>query len=314
GLQLAEKILEKKPHIDIVFVTAYNEYAVTAFELSAIDYLMKPVKPERLQKTVGRLREEKKIQTFVEEKTNKLRIRLGYSVSFALEDNAFEPLKWRTAKARELFLYLLQNHNTFVHKGTIMEMIWGVDELDRGYSILYTTVYNVRKALQTYKDHLELQNTNDGYVLRLNNVEVDLHEWEKQINSLPEDVNNATIDQYVNAMELNSGPYLDEYDYIWIESEKQNLENLWIVNAQKVANYYNENEKTTEAIEWFEQLAKRVPELEETYLSLMEIYSKVSKHHLVTQQYDEYVKVQRSYGLGPSLKVKKWYTEYLERA
>src|SRR5699024_4523098 len=114
GLQLAEKILEKKPHIDIVFVTAYNEYAVTAFELSAIDYLMKPVKPERLQKTVGRLREEKKIQTFVEEKTNKLRIRLGYSVSFALEDNAFEPLKWRTAKARELFLYLLQNHNTFV--------------------------------------------------------------------------------------------------------------------------------------------------------------------------------------------------------
>lgn len=44
GLQLAELILEKKPHIHVVFVTAYDQYAVNAFEINAIDYLLKPAK------------------------------------------------------------------------------------------------------------------------------------------------------------------------------------------------------------------------------------------------------------------------------
>ncbi len=41
---------------EFVFVTAYDEYAVTAFEHGAVDYLLKPVERERLDKTVMRLR------------------------------------------------------------------------------------------------------------------------------------------------------------------------------------------------------------------------------------------------------------------
>jgi DNA-binding LytR/AlgR family response regulator len=39
----------------LVFVTAYDQYAVQAFEAQAVDYLLKPVQPERLQKTVAKL-------------------------------------------------------------------------------------------------------------------------------------------------------------------------------------------------------------------------------------------------------------------
>lgn len=42
---------------EIVFVTAYDEYAVTAFEQGAVDYLLKPVESARLDKTVARLRD-----------------------------------------------------------------------------------------------------------------------------------------------------------------------------------------------------------------------------------------------------------------
>ena len=42
---------------EFVFVTAYDEYAVTAFEQGAVDYLLKPVETARLDKTVARLRE-----------------------------------------------------------------------------------------------------------------------------------------------------------------------------------------------------------------------------------------------------------------
>lgn len=41
----------------IVFVTAYDEYAVRAFEANALDYLLKPVQPERLQRALGRIRQ-----------------------------------------------------------------------------------------------------------------------------------------------------------------------------------------------------------------------------------------------------------------
>jgi DNA-binding LytR/AlgR family response regulator len=44
-----------KPFPALVFVTAYDQYAVQAFEAQAVDYLLKPVQPERLKKTLQKL-------------------------------------------------------------------------------------------------------------------------------------------------------------------------------------------------------------------------------------------------------------------
>ena len=54
GLEVAQAI---DGNTQVVFVTAYDEYAVQAFEDGAIDYLLKPVTTERLEKCVARLRE-----------------------------------------------------------------------------------------------------------------------------------------------------------------------------------------------------------------------------------------------------------------
>ena len=47
--------LDRAPLPQLVFVTAYDEYAVRAFEQQAVDYVLKPVQAERLRKTVERL-------------------------------------------------------------------------------------------------------------------------------------------------------------------------------------------------------------------------------------------------------------------
>lgn len=54
GFDLLER-LERMPRI--VFTTAYDRYAVKAFEVNALDYLLKPVEPERLAATLGRIRD-----------------------------------------------------------------------------------------------------------------------------------------------------------------------------------------------------------------------------------------------------------------
>ncbi|WNG42699.1 response regulator transcription factor [Archangium minus] len=54
GLSLAQRYTDLPP---LIFITAYDEYAVQAFEVSAVDYLLKPVRPERLMAAVERARQ-----------------------------------------------------------------------------------------------------------------------------------------------------------------------------------------------------------------------------------------------------------------
>ncbi|MCS6973028.1 MAG: response regulator [Cyclobacteriaceae bacterium] len=56
GLQLLEFFDQKEITFDIIFVTAYNDYAIQAFKVSAFDYLLKPVSLHDLNQTLNRYR------------------------------------------------------------------------------------------------------------------------------------------------------------------------------------------------------------------------------------------------------------------
>ena len=55
GLDVAAAAAETSPRTQIVFATAYDQYAIDAFERGAVDYLLKPITAERLAHTVRRL-------------------------------------------------------------------------------------------------------------------------------------------------------------------------------------------------------------------------------------------------------------------
>ena len=55
GLEVAAAATEASPGTQVVFVTAYDQYAIDAFDTGAVDYLLKPVAAERLAATVQRL-------------------------------------------------------------------------------------------------------------------------------------------------------------------------------------------------------------------------------------------------------------------
>ncbi|MDO9557945.1 MAG: LytTR family DNA-binding domain-containing protein [Coriobacteriia bacterium] len=55
GMQLAEVLAQLERQPAVIFVTAYSEYAVKAFEVQATDYLVKPVEVDRLRQAIERL-------------------------------------------------------------------------------------------------------------------------------------------------------------------------------------------------------------------------------------------------------------------
>jgi YesN/AraC family two-component response regulator len=63
----------KKPRMPLIaFVTAYDEYAVRAFEVNAVDYLLKPIDKSRLRATLNRAQERIEHAEIVEEQTNRV--------------------------------------------------------------------------------------------------------------------------------------------------------------------------------------------------------------------------------------------------
>jgi len=57
GIDVARALAAKQPSAAVVFITAFDQFAVAAFEVEAVDYLMKPVTPDRLNRALKRARD-----------------------------------------------------------------------------------------------------------------------------------------------------------------------------------------------------------------------------------------------------------------
>lgn len=58
GMRLSSLLLDLDSSIDVIFVTGHDDYAVQAFDISALDYLMKPVTDQRMSKTLDKIRKK----------------------------------------------------------------------------------------------------------------------------------------------------------------------------------------------------------------------------------------------------------------
>lgn len=313
GIELAEQIIEENPEVIIVFVTAYDEFAVNAFELNALDYLVKPIKFERLQRTIKRIEQHLSLYEDIQQQPDNLQIKVGNYLMFEVEKDVFKPISWRTSKTQELFLYLLQNRGKYVEKTTLIELLWEDFKLEKGYSLLYTTVYNVRKALSPFSTHFTLHNKSDGYLLELNHVSIDLMDWEDRLHHLPL-LDSSSIQHYEEMMQMNQEHYLYTYDYIWAEAERHRLERLWLQQAHNIAEFYITQYDLKSAAAWYEKICKRSPEDEDAHFSLMKLYAKWGKETLMIQQYEQLTKVLENHlAIEPRADIKKWFKNQLER-
>ena len=107
GFEVARRLVERRAPSHIIFVTAYDQHAIEAFEVNAVDYLLKPVDPARLETAVERARRrvasdrptndqlEKIVQLVAERQSRRERIAIKVGERFLLvlaEDIVFASL------------------------------------------------------------------------------------------------------------------------------------------------------------------------------------------------------------------------------
>ena len=96
GMKAAKTLLEKFEDLIVVFVTGHSDFAVEAFEVSSFDYILKPYKAERVEKTLEKIRNfmnereldlQKLFHTF--KTTDKLYVKCGYELHFIDADSIY---------------------------------------------------------------------------------------------------------------------------------------------------------------------------------------------------------------------------------
>lgn len=311
GIEMAEQLLEKKPTLQIVFVTAYEEYAVKAFELNALDYVLKPVNKERLQKTMQRIQTRVEEDfNFVHAKTETLHLSLFQQVRVSFGEEHAVPLQWRTSKTEQLFFYLVQHRGQAIHKSTLIELLWPEIEPKRASQQLYTAIYHIRKTLGTYQKHFHIRNSTNGYLLTLEEMSVDVEQFEELV-SINRQIDLENIDHFERAIGIVKGEYLEGYDYVWAESERQRLQVQWLQTALKMIKWYFSHDQLEMAINLCIELCRRNPVEEEAYFYLMKIFAKLGKRSAVQQQYKSLHKVLfEELREQPSKYIEDWYANW----
>ncbi|GBF75938.1 DNA-binding response regulator [Paenibacillus sp. 598K] len=311
GIQAAEEIRQLSQRTEIIFTTAHRDYALVAYGLEVMDYIVKPVTRERLDQTMRML--ERRLLITLETSTALPTIYcLGNLQIQAMPDLAPTPMNFRTAKIRELFAFLLHHRGTPVKRDLLLDMLWPELDEKRGIANLYTSIHRLRAMLtdQAGEGKVSIHYRQFGYELDMHALLVDTELWQERLQRLTV-LTPASVHDYEQVMNAYTGYYLQEDDYNWAEVERNRLHALWRKLAETLADYYDVRDAHTEAIAIYHRLQQFEPGLESAALSLMKIYHRLHNAIAVEQQYQRLVKtLQQEAGVRPGHEVNRWYAEW----
>lgn len=139
GLELSRKLKEIHPDTNIVFVTAYSEYALEAFSVYASGYLMKPLRKEAVESALQNLREP------VSDSGGRLRVQCFGNFEVFCGN---QPVIFARSRAKEIFAYLVDLKGASANTGELCAVLWeDSTEIERNRHYLRNLIADIRKAL-----------------------------------------------------------------------------------------------------------------------------------------------------------------------
>lgn len=306
GLELAELLMEDLDAVEIVFVTAYSQYAVDAFGINAIDYLLKPIQEKRLSKTIERLRKKTKEDCEIDILDNKLKVN-SFGI-FEVLDCTNNPLIWRTQKSKELFAYLWNKEERAVSKTLIIETIFSDKDLDKATTLLHTTIYQLRKNLERFGYPNGIIYINDSYQLDLP-IKSDVQELNKVLSS-----KKYNDDAIKEILKIYRGDFMEEEGYHWAMDVQQIYKDIVFNILEKYADDELECGRLTPLLKACLAKIHKMDSFNERVAKMMiHYYGKQSNRSSLESFFNNYVEnLWDEMSLKPMESTIDLYREYME--
>ncbi len=205
GLELARKIKEHAPNVDIVFLTGFDNHALESYQIGAIGYILKPFQQEEL---IAMIQKVAKIKSTGPVEQSDVFIR-----TFGHFDVFYkgEAISFTNAKVKELFALLIDKRGGTLTSEMILSYLWE----DKEYT--ETTSSYVRRTVKQLKLVLEEYNLGSIFIDNRNSKKID----PKKINCDFYHVllgDNTYLDDY-------NGFYMQQYE--WAEPTVSIIDNKY---------------------------------------------------------------------------------------
>lgn len=266
GIELARVLTEKQPDLLIVFTTAYSKYAVDAFGVEAIDYLLKPVNPRDILRVIKRLNKVKPQSGYLSDKGPKdkeTKHIKPYKVRcfgrFEVMKEVNEIIRWPTKKTEELFAYFLMHKDNYIDKWKLLDKFWPEMDEERGMHNLYNTVYRIKQTIKNLPESPNIEKAGDSYVLRAGPLFTDID----MLNLIDDKAFILQEDTVIDARTLFLSyvtPLFGTRDYIWSFSMQENVAKIYKRVCKKLIHYYRERDDLEQAEEMIFHYVKQHPE------------------------------------------------------
>ncbi|MDF3003017.1 MAG: hypothetical protein K0Q48_3136 [Bacillota bacterium] len=292
GMTISEKLRKSSYKINVVFVTAYEEYAVKAFRVEAMDYLLKPVSRERLDQTVMRLAQSSKRNPNIRDGMLEIRCMGGLQLCWPGRN----PIKWRTEKEKELFAFLLNYSGKELTRDQIIDELWSEHEIDRAVRQLHNSIYYLKKTLREYGVRQEQIQISGHYCLLLGEVWYDRAFIE---NKIKHQEGLQKIEELEAVLELFDGGYLQQEGWAWVEQNRESLQRAELDLRIRLTGKYIEAGMLYEAEGTLKEAFRKNPFEENITYMLMVLYQKTGETAKAAKHFGEYQKI-----LKDELKIK----------
>ncbi|MDP4164779.1 MAG: response regulator, partial [Bacillota bacterium] len=230
GIELASRILDLRKNMAVVFITAYDQYAVEAFRVNALDYLLKPASSERIKQSLVRIAAQKSIP----EVCGGLSVRcFGRFQVLAGTDE----IKFRTEKAEMLLAFLIDSGGNYVSRNKIIDSLWEDFDGDRAVTHFNTTLHNVKKALLQYGVQISIQYDKGNYRLETDGLDCNYLKF-LDFEKKGAGVSKETIKNYEEAVSLCDGEYLSGWEFSWAAGKRLMIEERIFRHLLDMSRFY----------------------------------------------------------------------------
>jgi len=293
GIDFAVKLQNCSGKINVIFVTAYPEYALESFQAYPLDYIVKPVEEEHLKRTLSRVTEITECNTV--EKSYGFYIRCFEKFEIV---NGTHKVKLPTKKTRELLAYLLCNVGNKIYRNDLIRLVFESNDNEKGSNNLRVNLFRIRNAFREAGVERNLFTIGDNLSIKISNGVCDLVDFQNFIEK-NKVINNENIKEADRLAGLINGELLADIDVLWVIDKRE-----WIMDRVEIffvnlSEFYLSCGFKEQAESILLKLLSINPSSESAYNCLLELYIQTENALKFRRCYERYCKMVEEFGEKP---------------